>query len=68
MKKSAFILAVVFFFGGCDGEIKINEQKLDTAGARIRKSLEKGVDSAGAKLDRLKDKLDKDDTLSHQQY
>lgn len=60
MRRNWFILAVIKFCFGCDGEVKINEQKLDTAGARLQKTVEEGVDTIGAKLHRLKDKLDKD--------
>ena len=56
-------MAVAFFYYGCEGEVKINEQKLDKAGEKIQKSVEKGVDSIGAKLERVKDKLDKEDTV-----
>ncbi|MBC7826641.1 MAG: hypothetical protein H7122_02760 [Chitinophagaceae bacterium] len=63
MKRNCIILAVVLFCTGCDGEVKVNEQKLDSAGARLQKTVEKGADSIGVKLGRLKDKLDKDDTL-----
>ena len=54
---------IALFGFACDGEVKVNEQKLDTAGARLQKSVKEGVDSIGAKLDRLEDKLDNDDTL-----
>lgn len=60
MKRNWFILVVVMLFVGCDGEVKVNDQKLDTAGAKLQRTVEKGVDSIGAKLHRLKDKLDKD--------
>ncbi len=57
------MLAIASFCFGCeDGEVKVNEQKLDSAGAKLQKTVEKGADSIGAKLDRLEDKLDKDDT------
>jgi hypothetical protein len=62
MKKNVSILAIALFCFGCDGEVKVNEQKLDSAGAKLQKTVEKGADSIGAKLDRLEDKLDKDDT------
>ena len=63
MQRVFLILAIVFVCFGCDGEIKMNEQKLDSAGAKLQRTVEKGADSIGAKLDRLEDKLDKDDTL-----
>ena len=63
MKKAGIILSIALFCFGCDGEVKVNEEKLDSAGEKLRKTVKTGVDSIGAKLDRLEDKLDKDDTL-----
>lgn len=63
MQRLILILTIAVFCFGCDGEIKVNEQKVDSAGAKLQRTVEKGVDSIGAKLDRLEDKLDKDDTL-----
>lgn len=63
MKKVISIIAIALFCFGCDGEVKVNEEKLDTAGAKLQKTVEKGVDSIRAKLDRLEETLDKDDTL-----
>ena len=37
---------------------KLDENKLDAAGDKLQKTVEKGADSVGSKLDRLKDKLD----------
>lgn len=63
MKKYAVILTIAVFCFGCEGEVKVNEDKLNEAGDKLQKTVEKGADSIGAKLDRLEDKLDKDDTL-----
>jgi PBP1b-binding outer membrane lipoprotein LpoB len=63
MKKYALILAVALFCFGCDGEVKVDEKKIDEAGDKLQKTVEKGADSVGAKLERLKDKLDNDSTL-----
>ena len=63
MQRVFLILAIAIIGFGCDGEIKVNEQKLDSAGAKLQRTVEKGADSIGAKLDRLEDKLDRDDTL-----
>lgn len=65
MKRLRFIIAAAVFCFGCDGEVKINEQKLDTAAATLQKTVKKGIDSIGAKLDRLEDKLDRGDTVKH---
>ena len=62
-EKVISMIAIALFCLGCDGEVKVNEEKLNTAGAKLQKTVEKGVDSIGAKPDRLEDKLDKDDTL-----
>lgn len=63
MRRFCYIFAVTLFGIGCDGEVKVNEQKLDSAGAKLQRTVEKGADSLGAKLDRLEDKLDTDDTI-----
>lgn len=63
MKRLIYIIMVAQFWISCDGDVKVNEEKLDTAGAKLQRTVEKGVDSIGAKLDRLEDKLDKDDTV-----
>ena len=63
MKRTVYIFIIALVALACDGEVKVNEQKLDTAGAKLQQTVQEGVDSIGAKLDRLEDKLDKDDTL-----
>jgi hypothetical protein len=61
MKKNFCIVAIALFCFACEGDVKVDEQKLDSAGAKLQKTVEKGADSLGAKLDRLEDKLDKND-------
>jgi hypothetical protein len=63
MKRNIFIFVIALFFFACEGEVKVNEQKIDSAGAKLQRTVEKGADSLGKKLDRLEDKLDKDDTV-----
>ena len=63
MKKYGIILALAIFALSCEGDVKVNEDKIDKAGDKLQKTVEEGADSLGAKLDRLEDKLDKDDTL-----
>lgn len=66
MKKIIFIFCVSLFCFGCDEEVKVDEKKLDEAGEKLQQSVEKGVDSIGVKLNRLKDKLDKDDSVNRE--
>ena len=56
MAKVAYIFVIALFGFGCDGEVKVNEQKLDTAGAKLQRTVKEEVDSIGAKLDRPDDK------------
>jgi hypothetical protein len=58
MKRKVFIVAFGILCFGCEGTVKIDEKKLDTAGAKLQRTVEEGADSIGAKLERLKDKLD----------
>lgn len=57
-KKVLLIVASASCFACNNG--KVDERKLDEAGVKLQKTVKKTVDSAGAKLERLKDKLDKD--------
>lgn len=63
MKRYILIFVVSAFCFSCEGEVKVDKKKIDEAGDKLQKTVEKGADSLGAKLDRLEDKLDKDDTL-----
>lgn len=64
MKKNILILAIAIFIFACDGEVKVNEQKLDSAGAKLQEAVGEGVDTVRAKLDRLEDRLDKNDSTN----
>ena len=39
MTKVAYISFIALSSFGCDGEVKVNEQKLDTAGARLQRTV-----------------------------
>lgn len=58
--KKCFVFAIAFaFLTACEsGKVKVNEEKLNEAGEKLQKTVEKGADSVGAKLERLKDKID----------
>lgn len=59
MKRTIGLIMAVMFFTACeDGQVKINEEKLDSAGDKLQKTVERGADSIGAKLDRLEDRID----------
>ena len=45
MQRVFLILAITNIGFGCDGEIEVNEQKLDSAGAKLQRTVEKGADS-----------------------
>jgi hypothetical protein len=45
MAKVAYIFVIALFGFGYDGEVKVNEQKLDTAGAKLQRTVKEGVDS-----------------------
>ena len=57
MKKPVIIIATTVAFLSCSNG-KLDENKLDAAGNKLQKTVEKGADSVGSKLDRLKDRLD----------
>jgi hypothetical protein len=57
MRKNTIITIIsVFCFACNDG--KVDEKKLDAAGDKLKKTVEKGADSVEAKLKRLKNKID----------
>ncbi len=66
MRKNVLLIVVTAFCLACNNG-KVDERKLDEAGDKLQKTVKKTVDSAGAKLERLKDKLDTDsaDTTSY---
>jgi hypothetical protein len=55
MRKYSVILAVAITLFGCEGEeIKVNEEKLNKAGDKLQKTVEKGADSIGESSTDLK--------------
>jgi hypothetical protein len=58
MKKNILIIAVITFCSACNGNGKVDETKLNEAGEKLQKTVQKGTDSIGAKLKRLKNKID----------
>ncbi|WP_018616312.1 hypothetical protein [Segetibacter koreensis] len=59
MRKNTLLIFVTLFCFACNNG-KVDERKLDEAGDKLQKTVKKTVDSAGATIKRLKDKLDKD--------
>lgn len=58
IKKGLLIVLTALIFSCNNG--KVDERKLDEAGAKLQKTVKQTVDTAGAKLEKLKKKLDKD--------
>ncbi len=65
MRKILIMFISTFSLGCTNG--KVDENKLDAAGDKLQKTVEKGADSIGSKLERLKDKIDSTnkDTVNH---
>lgn len=63
MRKNVFLMVIIVFCCSCNNG-KVDERKLNEAGEKLQKTVKKVVDSAGSKIERLKDKLDKDSTDS----
>lgn len=61
MRKYSLILMVFAFCSSCDSNGRLNENKINEAGDKLQKTVEKGADSLGSKVERLKDSLVKDD-------
>jgi hypothetical protein len=57
MRKSMIIVIVSVFCFACNNG-KVDEHKIDEAGNKLQKTVEKGADSVEAKLKRLKNKID----------
>jgi hypothetical protein len=57
MRKNIVITFAAVFCLACNNG-KVDEQKLDAAGDKLKKTVEKGADSVEAKLKRLKNKID----------
>jgi len=58
MKKGIVLLIITASFLACNGNVKVDEKKLDEAGEKLQKTVKKGVDTIGSKLKKLKNKLD----------
>ena len=64
MKRYFSICIIIICFTACNGSIKVNEKEIEDAGEKLQQTVEKGVDTLGSKLKKLKDKInDKIDTL-----
>jgi peptidoglycan hydrolase CwlO-like protein len=58
MKKKILAIAVTTLMCACNGNGKVDESKLNEAGEKLQKTVQTGTDSIGAKLKRLKNKID----------
>ncbi len=58
MRKIVLFIIIIVFNITCNNS-KVDERKLDEAGKQLQKTVKKVVDSAGSKIERLKDTLDK---------
>jgi len=58
MKKFCIITCVAIFCWSCNGNGKVDETKLNEAGEKLQNAVQKGTDTLGAKLKRLKNKID----------
>jgi hypothetical protein len=67
MKKNILIAMITTFCFACNESGKFDEGKLNDAGDKFQKTVKKGADTIGAKLKRLKNKIDTThiDTLKH---
>jgi hypothetical protein len=54
MAKVAYIFVIALFGFGCDGEVKVNEQKLKTASTKLQRTVKEGVNSMVQNLTGLK--------------
>ncbi|TDH29025.1 hypothetical protein EXU57_02825 [Segetibacter sp. 3557_3] len=64
MKKTALVLGIACCFMACtDG--KVDKQKLDAAGDKVQKGVERAADTIAKKAGQLKDSIvrDRDDTI-----
>jgi predicted small secreted protein len=58
MKKLIVALVICSSLHACKGGVKVDEKDFETAGKELQHAVKKGVDTAGAKLKELKNKLD----------
>lgn len=61
MKKIAVMFCMVALLS-CDAEVRVDEDKIEKAGEDLEHSVEKGIDTVGARLDRFEDRIDRDDS------
>lgn len=59
MRKNILLILIIALNFSCDNG-KVDERKLDEAGDKLQKSVKEAVDTAGSKIEKLKDKLEKD--------
>ncbi len=59
MRKNVLLMLIIAFNFSCNNG-KVDERKLDEAGDKLQKSVKKVVDTAGAKIEKLKNKLEKE--------
>ncbi len=66
MRKNIFFIVITILSFSCNNG-KVDEQKLDEAGEKLQKTVKKVADSAGSKIERLKDKAQKNqnDTIHY---
>jgi hypothetical protein len=58
MKKSLLITGIITLCIACNGNGKVNEKEIEAAGDKLQNTVEKGVDTLGSKLKKLKNKID----------
>ena len=59
MKKIFMLVVLVSCLNACDeGKVKINEKEIEAAGEKLQQTVEKGVDTVGAKLKKVKEKIE----------
>ncbi len=59
MRKNVLLMLIITINFSCNNG-KVDERKLDEAGDKLQKSVKKVVDTAGAKIEKLKNKLEKE--------
>jgi hypothetical protein len=62
MKKWLISCAVLVVFASCNSDVKVNGAAIDSAGAKLQKTVERGADTIASKVGRWKDSIDKKDT------
>ncbi len=59
MRKNVLLMLIITINFSCNNG-KVDERKLDEAGDKLQKSVKKVVDTAGSKIEKLKNKLEKE--------